>query len=123
MNSSNNLKILVCEDDKTVAELHRMHLSRLLKSPAVEIVANGNQGKSNLLFNRYDLILSDLNMPGLNGLELFRFARLAGFHMPFILCTSLSSDFLQTQKNDDFYFLRKPYSIKDLQNALTTLLA
>lgn len=122
MNSDNKLKMLICEDDRAVAELHHTHLSRLLKSSVIEIVVDGNQAKSNMLFNRYNLILSDLNMPGLNGLELFRFTRLAGLYVPFILCTSMSVDSISQNNAKNFYFLPKPYTLNELKHALAYLL-
>lgn len=122
MGSGNQLQILVCEDDIGVAQLHHANLEKLLKSPKINIVTDGLQGKFKVLLDRYDLVLSDLNMPGINGLELFRFTRLAGFYVPFILCTSMNTDLAQIQNKHDFYFLRKPYLIKELQHALKYLL-
>lgn len=121
MKSSNQFHVLICEDNIEVGQLHRINLNRLLKSPKIDIVTDGIQGKFKVLLDQYDLVLSDLNMPGLNGIELFRFSRLSGFYVPFILCTSMNTDLTQIQNKHGFYFLRKPYLIEELQHALEYL--
>jgi DNA-binding response OmpR family regulator len=66
-------KILVIEDDVNFRNLLRIHLSRA--GYALEVVEDGVEGGKALLERPPDLVLSDLNMPFLNGFELLSLIR------------------------------------------------
>jgi two-component system, chemotaxis family, sensor histidine kinase and response regulator WspE len=63
-------KILVVEDSITVREMER----RLLESYGYEVdtTINGMDGWNALRTNHYDLVISDIDMPRMNGIELVR---------------------------------------------------
>jgi CheY-like chemotaxis protein len=86
-------RILVVDDDSRA----RAVLARILEDRGTEIIqaADGAQALQELLSSRYDLVVTDLIMPNLDGLGLIEKARgLAGpdkiplSTVPFILCTS-----------------------------------
>ena len=66
-------KILVAEDDT----LNRKNLEELLKSCgyAVKAVADGKQAMDEFVHDRYDLVITDIRMPHVDGLELLRFVK------------------------------------------------
>jgi DNA-binding response OmpR family regulator len=65
--------ILVVDDDPNMRELLRIHLSNAGYS--VEVAEDGLEAGYGLLRNRPDLIISDVNMPHLDGFEFIAAAR------------------------------------------------
>lgn len=63
-------RILIIEDDADIAEIERDYLA--LSGYSVDIEGNGNAGLYAALNGKYDLILLDLMLPGMDGLEICR---------------------------------------------------
>ena len=63
-------RVLVVEDSLTVREVERQMLTRA--GYAVDVAVDGLDGWNALQRERYDLVLSDVDMPRMNGLELVR---------------------------------------------------
>jgi DNA-binding response OmpR family regulator len=66
-------RILVIEDNKDLAHLLEIHLRDL--SFEVDLELDGHSGLSKAESNRYDLIILDLMLPGIDGLEISRRVR------------------------------------------------
>ena len=81
-------KILIVDDCKTTRKL----LSFMLKSAGFDTIeaVNGLMALEKLAFNEVDLILTDLNMPKMDGLELIKEVRnYEDFkHIPIIMVTT-----------------------------------
>lgn len=106
-------RILVVEDSRTQAEA----LHALLGSNGyqVEVVTNGEEGLQRAGSTEYDLILSDILMPGLSGYELCRRIKDRPHEFgtpPVVLLTSLSEpiDILRGLECGADNFLTKPYA-------------
>ncbi|MUH01078.1 response regulator [Scytonema sp. UIC 10036] len=86
--STNNLKILLVEDD----ELFRLGLRmRLQQEPSIEIVAEAEDGEQALeLASRYplDLVLLDVGLPGIGGIEACRQIKQQHPQLPILVLTS-----------------------------------
>ncbi|MEC4813154.1 MAG: response regulator transcription factor [Scytonema sp. PMC 1069.18] len=86
--STNNLKILLVEDD----ELFRLGLRmRLQQEPSIEIVAEAEDGEQALEFaSRYplDLVLLDVGLPGIGGIEACRQIKQQHPQLPILVLTS-----------------------------------
>lgn len=65
----------------------------------------------------FDIIFTDVMMPGMNGIDFAREVRRASPKMP-ILLTSGYSEILSTQGAQGFELLRKPYSVDELARAM-----
>ncbi|MDH3326780.1 MAG: response regulator, partial [Gammaproteobacteria bacterium] len=61
-------KILVVEDNPEIADLLAMHLKDL--NAEIEIIHDGLEGLKKAQTNKYDLIILDLMLPGVNGIEI-----------------------------------------------------
>lgn len=85
-------KILVIEDDSDIRELIAFHLSR--EGFAVSEAGDGVQGLQLAKSGRYDLILLDLMLPGISGLEICRALRNDPSHIdtPIIMVTAKGSE-------------------------------
>ncbi len=87
--SDQTLNILVCEDEKTNQKI----ITRLLSLPGhnVSIVENSEEMLDTLETQRFDLVITDLNMAGMNGIEalkLYRFTQPDDKTTRFILFTA-----------------------------------
>ncbi len=83
------LRILVAEDNTTNQIVIRKLLER--DRHIVRIVSNGEEAVEVLLKQDFDIVLMDINMPVMNGLEatkLYRFAALGSAHVPIYALTA-----------------------------------
>ena len=80
------LKILIAEDDH---ELRRLFAHVLIKNGyAVKEVANGKEALDAIDTDYYDLIISDVMMPIVDGYQLVRQLRDAGNNTPVLMITA-----------------------------------
>jgi len=79
-------RLLIVDDDRAQAET----LARVLRLDgyATEVAVSGAEALEALARGRFDLLLTDLKMPGMDGLELFRRARAAHPDLPVIVVTA-----------------------------------
>jgi DNA-binding response OmpR family regulator len=63
-------KILIIEDDYSIAELQKDYLE--VAGYTVTICSDGLQGLNELKETEYDLLIIDIMLPGLDGLEILR---------------------------------------------------
>lgn len=118
-------RILIVEDSPTQSA----ELSFILEAEgfAVEAAPDGAKALSRLASERFDLVLSDIVMPGMSGYELCRAiksdARLRG--LPVILLTSLSdvTDILQGLEHGADNYVTKPYDAVYLAGRIRQTLA
>jgi len=115
-------KILVVEDDRDIAHLLELHLQDL--SYDVVITGDGEAGLRLASDGNFDLIILDLMLPGLDGLEICRRLRTASVHTPILMLTAKSSELdrvLGLELGADDY-LTKPFSITELQARVKAIL-
>ena len=85
------LRILVCEDDPINRKTMRMLLAR--SGHEVVLTANGESALEKLAASSFDLLLTDVEMPGIDGIELIRRVREreaadGGAHLPIVATTA-----------------------------------
>lgn len=106
--------ILVVEDNKDLASLLEMHLRDL--SFEVDLAFDGEAGFDKLNDGAYDLIILDIMLPGIDGLELCRRIRSKPDYTPILMLTSKSTELdrvLGLEMGADDY-VTKPFSIREL---------
>ena len=106
--------ILVIEDNEDLARLLGINLKDL--SCKVDLAFDGNSGLSKVLENHYDLIILDLMLPGIDGLEICRHIRAKEIYTPILILTSRSSEIdrvLGLEMGADDY-VTKPFSVREL---------
>jgi len=106
--------ILVVEDNKDLANLLEMHLRDL--SYEVDLAFDGAGGLAKAEAKTYDLVILDLTLPDLDGLEICRHLRSKPSYTPILMLTSRSSELdrvlgLETGADD---YVTKPFSIMEL---------
>jgi DNA-binding response OmpR family regulator len=107
-------KILVVEDNKDLAQLLGLHLRDL--SYEVELAFDGDTGLAKFKSKQYDLIILDLMLPGIDGLEICRRVRTKPAYTPILMLTSKSTELdrvLGLEMGADDY-VTKPFSIREL---------
>jgi len=115
-------RILLLEDDANLNET----LTEFLEEQGHDVVSvyDGNEAQEKIYESKYDLLLLDINVPGMNGLELLKESRKEGISTPAIYITSMDTvDDLERGFNsgcDDY--IRKPFALKELQIRVETLL-
>lgn len=115
-------RILVVEDDKDIA--HLVSLTLRDESYEVDEVHDGADGLNAALTGRYDLIVLDLMLPSLSGLELCRTLREREPYALVLMLTAKSSELdrvLGLELGADDY-LSKPFSLRELQARVKALL-
>ena len=107
-------RVLIIEDDAAIANLVEIHLKDL--DCAVEKVADGAEGLTRALAGRYDLIILDLMLPGMSGLDVCKEIRAVNRTIPILMLTARSEEFdrvLGLELGADDY-LAKPFGVREL---------
>ncbi len=107
--------ILIIEDEIDIANLIKVHLSELDLN--CDICTQGEQALQQALTRDYQLILLDVMLPGISGLDICRQVRQAKPLQSIIMLTSKSSEIdrvLGLELGADDY-MTKPFSIRELQ--------
>jgi two-component system, OmpR family, alkaline phosphatase synthesis response regulator PhoP len=106
--------VLVIEDDKSISDLIDIHLKDM--SYNVTRVYDGRDGLNEAIKNDYDLIVLDLMLPNLDGLEICKELRKQENYTPVLMLTAKSEEFdkvLGLELGADDY-LTKPFAIREL---------
>ncbi|GAA1897234.1 response regulator transcription factor [Williamsia serinedens] len=108
------MRILVIDDDANGAETVRRTL--VAEGWVVDVVDNGDDGLLQGLHGRYQAIVCDIMMPGLNGYEVVRRLRSEQVWTPVLMLTAKDGDYDEIDAFDlgaDDY-LTKPFSVEVL---------
>ena len=106
--------VLVIEDQRDIARLIRLHLQDL--SCAVTLRFDGDSGLAEAEAGSWDLIILDLMLPGLDGLEICRRLRAKALYTPIMMVTAKATEIdrvLGLELGADDY-LTKPFSVLEL---------
>ncbi len=116
------MRLLLVEDEKHVADF----IARGLRAEwyAVDVAYDGNKGWELASKVDYDLVVLDLNLPGLNGMEFLRRLRGRGAKVPVLVLTVLDAtddkvESLQAGADDH---LTKPFAFSELLARIKALL-
>lgn len=115
-------RILVVEDDPDISHLLEIHLRD--NAYQADVVNNGVDGLERASNRVYQLIVLDLMLPGMDGLQLCRNLRSQSITIPILMLTAKSSELdrvLGLELGADDY-LTKPFSILELQARVRAIL-
>ncbi len=106
-------RILLIEDDPHLGELVGIHLKDL--NCSVEVITDGREGYEKASTGEYSLIILDIMLPGMDGLEVCRLLRANKVNTHILMLTAKSEEIdkvlgLETGADD---YLTKPFSIRE----------
>jgi len=109
-----DIKILVVEDEEPVRHLFSGILSMLGK---VETSAYGQDGLEKIKSSFYDAIISDINMPGMNGIDLYTKAVEINpyiYHKFLFVSGLITPEIREFLETNHLLWLEKPFNLKKL---------
>lgn len=113
-------RILVVEDDPSILELMR----RLLEAKGYEVACadDGHRAHAILLERRFDLVISDINLPGMTGIELLQRTHALDADLPVILVTAgpTLESAIEAVEHGALRYLQKPLDIPATLEAVQT---
>jgi len=116
-------KILVIEDDDTVRDvLHSFLVSRKFD---VSLAENGETGLDMARAEKFDLILTDLVMPGITGMDVLKEVTTAATSVPVIVMTAFGTvqTAVEAMRNGAFDYVTKPFNLDELMIVLEKALS
>ncbi|MBX2840765.1 MAG: response regulator transcription factor, partial [Flammeovirgaceae bacterium] len=105
--------VLIIEDDKNIVDLLEIHLTDL--DCSLHKSYDGLKGLNTAISERFDLIILDLMLPRMDGLEICRQIRARNINTPVLMLTAKSEEIdkvLGLEIGADDY-LTKPFSIRE----------
>lgn len=115
-------KIGLAEDDLKIAELIKTGLEE--QGYETTTISNGLQALETFQTNSFDLVIVDVMMPGLNGIELCRQLRRTHKILPILILTAMGSidDKVMGLKSGADDYLVKPFHFRELLARIEALL-
>lgn len=115
------MRILIAEDDRTIAD----GLSRSLRAGgyAVDCTVNGMEADTALMTNTYDLVILDIGLPRLSGLEVLKRLRGRNATVPVLILTAQDGTGDRVRGLDlgaDDYMV-KPFELAELEARVRAL--
>ncbi len=111
-------RLLLVDDDAEV----RRALGRLLRGQGyyVDSAAGGSEAVDYVDQNSYDVVVSDIRMPGMDGIQLLREIRKHDLHVPVVLLTGVPAirTAVQALEFGAFHYLTKPIDQQELEKVL-----
>ncbi len=106
--------ILIVEDEKKIADTLKVGLSE--QGYEAKVAYDGNIGLKIFLHGHFDLIILDINLPGMNGFELCKLIRKSNEQVPVLMLTSMSqmNDKVEGYDAGADDYLVKPFEFREL---------
>jgi len=115
-------KILIVEDERKIADTLKFGLEE--KGYRVEVAYDGNIGYRVFKSYKFNLLILDINLPGINGFELCKMIRKENPNIPIIMVTSLPTidDKIEGYDSGADDYIVKPFEFKELLLKIRVLL-
>jgi two-component system response regulator PilR (NtrC family) len=112
--------ILIVDDEKSMRDFLKILLTK--EGYDVIVAGDGNQALTALGKNRVDLVISDIRMPGMGGLELLAKVKDEADDIPVIMITAFASpnDAVQAMKSGAYDYISKPFNVDEIKSVIYT---
>lgn len=116
---TNPVSVLLVDDDEDLLKLMKMRLE--INGVRVTAVASGEEAITDLGIRCPDVVVTDLRMPGMSGMDLFYWIRERQLHLPVIVLTAHGTipDAVEAVQRGVFSYLVKPFDAERLLEAVT----
>lgn len=117
-------RILIVDDEQTLVFFLRRGLSEAGLNCNVDVVSSGEEALTKLVFDEYQVLITDLKMPGINGLTLASAARSLHPTIGVILMTAYGSREVEAQAEQLMVdgYLTKPFQMERLRDLVEKIL-
>jgi signal transduction histidine kinase len=117
--SPQSAKILVIEDEALVRQSYDDMLN--LFGYEVESVQNGREGMSRITKNDYDIVVTDLNMPEMNGIDVLKYIKKKKPYIEVIVITGYATleNAIEAMKVGAYDYFAKPIDIEHVRIVLS----
>ena len=118
------LNILLVDDDRNLVTTLSHGLRKAMgKAISVDVCFSGSETISMLATQRFDVVISDFNMPGVSGLELLNKIRQDHREMILVLITAYGTDALQEEVRQlGAGYITKPFELSFLVQLIKDLI-
>lgn len=117
-------RLLIVDDEETLTfSLYQTFITAPIECEVVTAVS-GEEALKRLEKTLFDLVITDLAMPGINGLDLLSTIKTKNADTQVIVITAYGSDEREEeayQRGADFY-IEKPFDIRELKNLVIKML-
>ncbi len=112
------ISILVVDDERSMRDFLKILLKK--EGHEVAVAHNGINALEHLDKNSCDLVISDIRMPGMGGLELLASIKEKQPDLPVILITAFASpdDAVEAMKNGAFDYISKPFNVDEIKSVI-----
>lgn len=109
-------RVLIVDDEEKVVFFLRESLEELGRDCTIGTARSAEEALEKIDTNPYDLVISDLRMPGLDGLQLLERVKETHPNTRFILMTAYGSDEVERQAHNlkAYDYITKPFHVSDL---------
>jgi DNA-binding NtrC family response regulator len=117
------MKILVVDDEAPIREMLQRGLTQV-GGFSVEIAQNGQEAIEKIEKDIFDLVLTDLKMPGMDWAETFRQIRRINDSVPVVIITGYPTSELMEKalKQAPFGVMKKPFDARDIRRSAANFL-
>ncbi len=116
----NKIKVLVIDDNNSLIDMVKEYFSSHAVIEVSDIAYDGNTAMSLISKNKYDLVLLDLILPGMDGVKLLEELRQKEINAKIIILTSYNSPEIIRKVSGlgIKYFMLKPFELSDLEEKI-----
>lgn len=118
-------RILIVDDEPTLIFFLKQGLQEAHPSYLVDLASTGEEALTKLTYHLYDVLVTDLKMPGISGFTLVEVARSLHPYIHVILMTAFGSPEVQDESEQlqvDGYLI-KPFPTSQLDEMIQSVLA
>jgi CheY-like chemotaxis protein len=122
--AKNLKKVLIVDDEETLTWSMAKSLSKDKDKYEVIIANNGREALAQLEKNKIDLVITDIRMPDINGLDLMVKIKKEYPQTKVIIMTAYGSSDVQKEANQrgSLYYVEKPFEISDIRKIIIDLI-
>jgi len=122
LSKQSNLHLLYIEDDSTIREITLVSLQEFFKN--ITIAKDGEEGYSLFQKYKFDLIITDINMPKLSGMDMIAKIRKIDPNIPILILSAYTNknDLIKSVKYHVYEYIIKPFDIKEFKTTIINII-
>lgn len=114
------LNILIIDDQLEICSVVKEMLMRIIDGN-IETCTKGKDALNLLEKNNYDIVITDIAMPDINGLQLIKYIKTLKSYTQIIAMTGWNGFIDKEKDNKPDYILSKPFTMEDLESGISRI--